>query len=274
MTTPHRLRIPLRGAIFTYAAVAVSLFAMSRLARSAVVVTSSASESGLEGLLRDDATGVQALAAQLLGADQDATGVDVDSLLPLLGGGELESLTRFDESSEVPELVLADDTRLMTARDLWTRRPANWSYPRFDTDGRHGAPLRATPRNVTLRLVDEHDEPFVARRIDIVQGGDDGTHRVNAYRMTSDATLWTIGSPALTPGARASFELHAIRGGEVRYARVVVASVPEAGDVDIGLVRVSDPLRTPGRPGPATERRSAGPGERALPRSASHRAAH
>ncbi|MEM1450611.1 MAG: hypothetical protein AAGI22_15945, partial [Planctomycetota bacterium] len=154
--------------------------------------------------------------------------------MPLAGLHRAGVLERVEPSGtprsvETREQPREDRSYQMTVDELRERRGPGWRYPAFDTYGRHGAPLLAGPRNVTVRIVDVNDEPIVAELLQVKQSGDDGAFAPNAYRTGVDPTEWTIGSPLLSPGGEAKFELVAHTGAGVFVMVTTVASVPDRG---------------------------------------------
>lgn len=244
-------RIPLKGPIFVYSAIALALGAWAHLAQRHVDKLQRATD------IKEQITQADVDAGMVPPLDLGSPESLEDQLAPYmptaglgglgLGGQSLgdtglagEGL--FDEekgprrAGDVPK-----PSYLMTPEELRKRREESeegYVYPRFDTRGRHGAPIEASPRNVTVELVDVHDEPIVATSLRVIQTGDDGEFEPNAYRSFKDPTKWTIGSPLLTPGAAVTFELSA-RGENGRYFMIKrVSSVPERGDVELGQVRL------------------------------------
>jgi len=214
MVNMARIRIPLKGPILAYAGIALSLAATAHFAQRNVQQ------------LPDDVEGELAPFASLAGLDET-------ELLHLLDPGAGIQALDLDSGVEVPDV-----SYLMSHEQLHERRGGGWTYPPFDTSGRHGAPLVPTPRNVIVQLVDANDEPLVATRLQVRQSGRDGAFSPSAYRSSHDSTVWTIGSPLLSPGGSADFELLARTETGVYTVIARLRRIAASGDIDLGSVRL------------------------------------
>jgi len=209
-----RFRIPLKGPILAYGGIALSLAATAHFAQRNVQQLSPDVEGELAPLM-------------------SMAGLDETELLRLLDPVAGTPAPDIDAEAEVPDV-----SYLMSRDQLRERRSGGWTYPPFDTDGRHGAPLVPTPRNVIVRLVDAHDEPIVATRLQVRQSGRDGAFSPSAYRSRDDSTVWTIGSPLLSPGGAADFELLARTETGVYMIVARLRRIAASGDIDLGSVRM------------------------------------
>lgn len=241
MPASYRPGTPLIAAMIACACVTVALSAWGQFTENQMAALRPALDA--ERALVDGAASPVAIPPLDLGSTRSLE-EQLAPYMPLAGLreagllGPLESSELRDgdpEGSSAPE-----ETRSyrMTADALRARRAPGWRYPAFDTEGRHGAPRIAGPRNVTVRIVDVNDEPIVAERLQVAQESEDGAFTPNAYRTGVDPTEWTIGSPLLSPGSEATFELVAHTELGVFAMTTTVASVPETGDVALGTVRL------------------------------------
>lgn len=180
-------RLPAKPALAVFALSAVLLAAAGRFA--------SAGASGAREARRAVDGGDAAGRREAL----EALGLDPAGLEALLGEG-LDGQDRGDAAPapHAAEAVRAD-------------RPAGWTYPPFETpeEGLHGAPAAARPRSVHVRLVDGAGQPFVPDRLAAVQNGPDGRHELEGTRAAGAVGHWILGTPALTTGSAASFEVTA-----------------------------------------------------------------
>lgn len=223
-------RIPLKGPILIYAALAVGLAGIAHVA--------SRQMGRLLGV-KDAASGALTVAE----LEQSA----LAPFLPLAGSDPsvvTEALAEGAPADGVSDADGADG-----ADD--GRRPPGWTYPAFapgdDRDGRHNAlssigaaPPHGrgpSPRNVIVHLCDDLGAPLLVDVVSIEQTGADGRATPNAYRFTEDGARWTIGSPALTPGAGARFTVRAYTDVGAWCGSAEVPSISATGDIDLGEVR-------------------------------------
>ena len=214
-------RLPAKGAILGFAVLAASLTLTARWADRGVH-TVKALRKKLEAADRVDpdlhAALPPAFAAALAGIP--AAGVPAERV-PADGG---------------PAFVpLAHSSALELRDQSASSRPPGWVYPDFDPAGPsgHGVPLGAIPRNLGLRFVDTDGELLYPESLRGTQFGDDGEFDIHGYRSSEALPWWTIGSPALTQGSRATFELEVTVSGELWRGSFELASVPDAVDVDL-----------------------------------------
>lgn len=128
-------------------------------------------------------------------------------------------------------------------------RPPGWVYPAFEEPeaGLHGPGAAPRPRNIRLTLVGLLGEPFDPARLTAVQNGPDGRHELFGHRAhvtlpeergegpRTVEGLWILGSPSLTSGRAASFEVRAERDGEPWVGEFDLFEVPLGTDIEVGL---------------------------------------
>lgn len=155
--------------------------------------------------------------------------------MPLAGLGALEDMAGVDSltgdlpGAEVPEPGSVEDVR--------SRRAPDWVYPEFGATARgqrHGAAADPTPRNVTLRVVDGNGEPLTFERLTARQSGPDGEFEARAYRTSDNPTEWAIGSPSVSPGSYATFELTGTTSEGPWHGTASIGGIPGSGDVVLG----------------------------------------
>lgn len=201
-------RIPAKGAILGFAVLALSLFLTARLADRGV---DSARELGE----KVRSAGQVSLEAQAALPPGFAAAL-ADGLPP---GGIVGELTSDEDGGA----------------EGGGSRPPGWVYPAFGAPGPmgHGVAMGAAPRNIALRFVDGQGKEVAPDEVRGRQSGDDGDFDVRGYRSSQTLPWWTIGSPALTEGARAAFRLVVTIGGEVWEGAFELEAVP--GTVDLEL---------------------------------------
>lgn len=203
-------RIPAKGAILSFAVLALSLSLTARLADRGV-------DSAKE--LRKNLESSGQASPDL----QAALPADFAAAL----AGDLPNGKRSVELALGEEEDVGDDEK--------GSRPPGWVYPAFGAPGPggHGVPMGAVSRNIGLRFVDGEGAPVVPDAVRGTQSGDDGEFEVLGFRSSETLPWWTIGSPALTEGARAAFRLVVIVDGEAWEGTFKLNSVPSAIDVDL-----------------------------------------
>jgi len=252
MHTDARPKLPFKGPILIYASVVLALGGLARLAEDTLArlqgaqgVTAGLVEHELEvgtGAAPAPAEAVPAALQPLvplgaLGPEEaeallGAAGADPAAGAPSAGVPSAGFTSRADEEEPVP-------TYLMDRAQRLEHRGPGAAHAPMDPGGRHGGPAVPRPCNVAFRLVDDQGAPVAALRVDVRQSGSDGTHDLRAYRTGDGGSSWIAGSPELTPGRCASFDLRVTDAdGAVLHGRTL-GRAPTAGDVELGAVRLS-----------------------------------
>ena len=210
MHTDARPKLPFKGPILIYASVVLALGGLARLAEDTLARLQGA--QGITAGLVEHELEVGPGAAP---APAEAVPAALQPLVPLgaLGPEEAEALlgaagadtsagspSHADEEEPVP-------TYLMDRAQRLEHRGPGAAHAPMDTGGRHGGPAVPRPCNVAFQLVDDQGAPVAALRVDVHQSGSDGTHDLRAYRTGDGGSSWIAGSPELTPGRCASFDL-------------------------------------------------------------------
>lgn len=213
--------LPARPAIGMFALAALALATAGRFA-----------ERGVEGARRlsdpAEAGGEQAILDLLEQEGANPTARTLAQLALASSGGlglEVESI----ETAEEPHPESAEAVR--------ARRPEGWVYPAFEAPerGLHGPAAAPRPRNLEMTLVGPVGEPFEPESLEAVQNGPDGRFELRGHSGHAAPGHWVLGTPALTTGEAASFELRAVQGGEEWVGVFDLMDVPVETDVTVGL---------------------------------------
>lgn len=252
MHTDARPKLPFKGPILIYASVVLALGGLARLAEDTLArlqgaqgVTAGLVEHELEvgpGAAPAPAVAVPAALQPLvplgaLGPEEaeallGAAGADTSAGAPSAGALSAGFTSHADEEEPVP-------TYLMDRAQRLEHRGPGAAHAPMDPGSRHGGPAVPRPCNVAFQLVDDQGAPVAALRVDVHQSGSDGTHDLRAYRTGDGGSSWIAGSPELTPGRCASFDLRVTDAdGAVLHGRTL-GRAPTAGDVELGAVRLS-----------------------------------
>lgn len=212
-------RLPLKGPILGFAAVAVALGGLARFA-----------ERKLPQLVELDAA--VALGPGLPNGTAGGPG-DLGAFAPLAGSLALA------EDLEPPADAPENQDEGAPAAEAPER-----VYPAFEPgsefDGRHGPAPHPAPRNVVFTLCTADGSALHADRIEVDQAGGDGARVLNAYRDLRDPARWTAGSPGVTTGVPLSVRVRAWRDGVVWQGTAGFEATPNEVTLELGTLVVRE----------------------------------
>ena len=105
----------------------------------------------------------------------------------------------------------------------------------------HGAPPEARACALAFRLVDGAGSPLHLVSLKVTQQGSDGEVHPVAYRSPGDEGWWTGGSPTLTPGRCAHFEVEGAADDGTRWVGATLGRAPLRGCLDLGSIQLQRP---------------------------------